>query len=109
MQLTSGSEAVILNYDYQPTSGNVGNITGESGICVTEGAGIEIVSLVQSVDKLFPLPGLVAAILNFGIQTASGYVDSVISKSDFVEHVGVIAVEIVSFTKAVQMSFPLPF
>ena len=66
-------------------------------------------SLVQSVDKLFPLPGLVAAILNFGIQTASGYVDSVISKSDFVEHVGVIAVEIVSFTKAVQMSFPLPF
>ena len=66
-------------------------------------------SLANSAEKLFPLPVLVATILNFGIQPTSGYVDSVISKSNLVEHVGVIAVEIVSLSQAVQKSFPLPF
>ena len=80
--------------DYQPTSGNVGSVTGESGICANEGSGVETVSLAHSVQKLFPLPVLVATILNFGIQPKSGYVD--ISKSDLVEKVGVTAVEIVS-------------
>ena len=32
MQLTSVSEAAILNSDYQSTSGNVGSVTGESGL-----------------------------------------------------------------------------
>ena len=64
-------------------------------------------SLANSAEKLFPLPVLVAAILNFGIQSKSGYVD--ISKSDLVEKVGVTAVEIVSLSQAVQKSFPLPF
>jgi hypothetical protein len=65
------------------------------------------VSLANSAEKLFPLPVLVATILNFGIQPKSGYVD--ISKSDLVEKVGVTAVEIVSLSQAVQKSFPLPF
>ena len=64
-------------------------------------------SLANSAEKLFPLPVLVAAILNFGIQPKSGYVD--ISKSDLVEKVGVAAVEIVSLSQAVQKLFPLPF
>ena len=55
-----------------------------------KGAGVEIVSLALSVEKLFPLLVLVTTILNFGIQPTSGYVDSDISKSDLVEHVGVI-------------------
>ena len=58
MQLTSVSEAAILNSDYQPTSGNVGSVTGESGICANEGAGVEIVSLAHSVKNVFPLPVL---------------------------------------------------
>ena len=66
-------------------------------------------SLANSAEKLFPIPVLVATILNFGIQPKSGYVDSDISKSDLVEHVGVIAVEIVAFSQAIQKSFPLQF
>ena len=109
MQLTFGSEAAILISNYQPRSGNVGSVTGESGICANERSGAETVSLAHSVQKLFPLPVLVATILNFGIQPKSGYVDSDISKSDLVEHVGVIAVEIVAFSQAIQKSFPLQF
>ena len=41
MQLTSGSEAAILNNDYQPTSDNVGSVTGESGICANEGMALK--------------------------------------------------------------------
>ena len=37
MQLTSVSEAAILNFDYQSTSGNVGSVTGESGLYTKEG------------------------------------------------------------------------
>ena len=109
MQLTSDSEAAILNNDYQPTSDNVGSVTGSVRHMRKWGAGVEIVSLANSAEKLFPLPVLVATILNFGIQPKSGYVDSDISKSDLVEHVGVIAVEIVSFSQAIQKSFPLQF
>ena len=107
MQLTFDSEAAILISNYQPTSGDVGSVTGESDICANEGSGVETMSLAHSVEKLFPLPVLVATILNFGIQPKSGYVD--ISKSDLVEKVGVTAVEIVSLSRAFQKSFPLPF
>ena len=44
MQLTFGSEAAILISNYQPRSGNVGSVTGESGICANEGSGVETVS-----------------------------------------------------------------
>mgnify|MGYP003444875627 CR=1 FL=1 len=37
MQLTSVSEAAILNSDYQSTSGNVGSVTDESGLYTIEG------------------------------------------------------------------------
>ena len=56
MQLTSGSEAAILNNDYQPTSDNVGSVTGESGICANEGMALK--------SCHWPLPVLVATILN---------------------------------------------
>lgn len=62
MQLTSVSEAAILNSDYQSTSGNVGSVTGESGLYTKEGAGVEIVSPAHSVKNVFPLP-----VLNFCI------------------------------------------
>ena len=53
MQLTSVSEAAILNSDYQSTSGNVGSVTGESGLYTKEGAGVEIVSPAHSVKMYF--------------------------------------------------------
>ena len=57
MQLTSVSEAAILNSDYQSTSGNVGSVTGEA-YTQKRGAGVEIVSLAHSVKNVFPLPVL---------------------------------------------------
>ena len=62
MQLTSVSEAAILNSDYQSTSGNVGSVTDESSIYTKEGAGVEILSPAHSVKNVFPLP-----VLNFCI------------------------------------------
>ena len=109
MQLTFGSEAAILISNYQPTSGNVGSVTGESGICANEGSGVETVSLAHSVQKLFPLPVLVATILNFGIQPKSGYVDSDISKSDLVEHVGVRQLKSWRFLKPFKSLFHFNF
>ena len=62
MQLTSVSEAAILNSDYQSTSGNVGSVIGESSLYTKVGAGVEIVSPAHFVKNVFPLP-----VLNFCI------------------------------------------
>ena len=51
-----------MNSDYQSTSGNVGSVTGESGLYTKEGAGVEILSAAHSVKNVFPLP-----VLNFCI------------------------------------------
>ena len=65
----------------QSTSGNVCSVTGESGMSANVGVDVGIVSLAHSVEQLFQLPGLVAAILNFGIRPTSGNADRVISTS----------------------------
>ena len=60
-----------------------------------------------SVQKLFLLSVLVAAILNFGCRPTSGHIGSGIFKSGMVENVGV-AIEIASPSLSVQKIFPLP-
>ncbi len=75
------------------------------------GVAVGTVSPAHCVQQLFPLPVYEATILNLVAgrrREMSGNVDSVISKSGLVEHVGV-EVEIASLSQAVQKLLPLPF
>ena len=78
-----------------------------------ENMGVEvgIAAPSHTVEKLFPLPVSVAAILNSvddRRREMSGKVGSVISLSSLVENVAV-DVEIASLSQAVQKLLPLPF
>ncbi len=57
-------------------SGNVGNAISESGVVENVGVDAETASKSISVQKLFLLPVLVAAILNFGCWPLSNHVVS---------------------------------
>ena len=48
--------AVTLNIGRRPRSGNIGGITGESGIIENMGVAVEIASLSRPSEKLFLLP-----------------------------------------------------
>ena len=81
----------------QPTSGNVGSFTGLVSPAWTQmwdSRWIRVAGSFRSIF-IFPLPFLLAAILNFGSRPMSGNVDSVIVKSVLVENVAA-AVEIAS-------------
>ena len=80
-----------------------------SGMVENVGAAAGTPSKYISVQKLFLLPVLVAAILNFGCRPVSGHVVSSISESGVVENVGV-AVGTASPSPSVQkLSLPLFF
>ena len=71
-------------------SGNVGSVISESGIAENVGVSVGTALKSMSVQKVFILPVLVAAILNFGCRPVSGHVvstSSAISKSGVVENV----------------------
>ncbi len=58
--------AAILNFGCPPTSDHVVNATSESGVVESVRVAAETASKSISVQKLFLVPVLVAAILNFG-------------------------------------------
>ena len=70
-------------------SDNVGSVIFWSGMVENVGVAAETASKSISVQKLFLLPVLVAAILNFGCRPLSNHVVSAISESGVVENVGV--------------------
>ena len=89
----------------------------KSGIVDNMGIAVGIAAPLFAVQKLFPLPVLLAAILNFGSLSSSTNVDqrrltsgsvlSVKSKSGVVENVGA-AFGIASQSTTVQKLFPVP-
>ncbi len=85
-------------------SGNVDSAISESGVVENVGAAAETASKSISVQKLFLLPVLVAAIVNFGRRSISRDVVSAISESVMVENVGA-AVGIASLSRSVQKLF----
>ena len=58
--------AAILNFSSRTTSGNVRGDVVKSGMVDNVGIAVGIVAPSLAVQKLFPLPVLLAAILNFG-------------------------------------------
>ena len=70
-------------------SGRVGSVISESGMVENVGVAAGTASKYISVLKLFLLPVLVAAILNFRCRPMSGHVVSAISVSGVVKNVGV--------------------
>ena len=90
-------------------SGHVGSVISESGMVENVGVAAGTASKYISVQKLFLLPVLVAAILNFGCRPMSDHVVSAISESGVVENVGV-ALGTASPSPSVQkLSLPLFF
>ncbi len=93
-----------LNFGSQPTSDNVDSVIPESGTADNMGVKVVIAAPSPTVQKLFPLPVSVAAILNSvdgRRHEMSGDVGRFIFKSGLVEYVGV-EVEIASLSQAVQ-------
>ena len=87
-----------------PTSDTVDRVISESSMVENMGVEVGIATPSLTVEKLFPLPVYVAAILrSVGGQhrKMSDNVDSVIFKSGLVENVGV-EVEIASISQSVQ-------
>ena len=87
--------AVILNFRCRPISGHVGSVIYELGMAESVGVAASTASKSISVQKLFLLPVLMAAILNFGCRPVSDHVLSATSESGVVDNVGV-AVETAS-------------
>ncbi len=85
-------------------SGNVGSAISESGVVENVGVAAKTASKSSSVQKLFLLPVLVAAILNFGCRPLSDHVVSAISESGVVGNVGV-AVGTASPSPSVHKSY----
>ena len=69
-------------------SGHVVSVLSESGVVENVRVATGNASKSSSVQKLFLLPVLVAAILNFGYRPISGHVVSAIPESGMVENVG---------------------
>ncbi len=69
-------------------SGNVGSAISESSVVENVGVAAETASKSISVQKLFLLPVLMAAILNFGCRPMSGNAGSHIPESGMVVNVG---------------------
>ena len=93
--------AAILNFGCRPLSDHVVSAISESGVVENVGVAAETALKYVSVQKLFLLQVLVAAILNFGCRPLSNEVVSAISESGVVENEGV-AVETVSPSPSVQ-------
>ncbi len=89
------------------TLGHVVSGTSEWGMVEKVGVASEIALPSFSVQKLFPLPVCLIAILRFPGVPTSGHVVSGISESGMVENVGVAA-EIASPSLSVQKLFLLP-
>ncbi len=89
------------------TLGDVVSGIYESGVVGNVGVDVEIASPSLSVQKLFPLPVCVVAILRFPCRATSGHVVSGISESGMVENV-CVAAEIASPYLSVQKLFLLP-
>ena len=70
-------------------SGNVGSVIFWSGMVENMGVDAEVALKSIFDQKLFLLPVLVAAILNFGCRPLSDHVVRAISESSVVENVGV--------------------
>ena len=101
--------ADIFGSRCRPMSGHVGSVISELGMVENVGVAALTASKSISVQKLFLLPVLVAAILNFGCRPVSGHVVSSISESGVVENVGV-ALGTASPSPSVQkLSLPLFF
>ena len=78
-----------MSFCGRPMSGRVGSAISQSGVVRNVGIAAETASKSISVQKLFLLPVLLAAILNFGCRPLSDLVVSAISESGVVENVGV--------------------
>ena len=81
-------------------SGRVGSVISKSGMVENVGVAAETASKSISVQKLFLLPVLVAAILNFGCRPMSDHVVRAISGSGVVENVSVA--DTISFVVVIQ-------
>ncbi len=69
-------------------SGHVDRVISESGVVENVGVAAGTTSESNSVQNVFLLPVLVAAIFNFGCRPMSGLVVSAISESGVVQNVG---------------------
>ena len=67
---------------------SVGSAIFTSGVAENMGVAVGIASPSLLVQKLFPFPVCIAAILSFGYWLMSGSVGTAISKSGMVENVG---------------------
>ena len=83
--------ADIFGSPCRPMSGRVGSVISESRMVENVGVAVGTASKYLSVQKLFLLPVLVAAILNFRCRRMSDHVDSAISESSVVENLGITA------------------
>ena len=72
---TSGIMAAILNFGSETMSGNVRSNIFKSGMVENVGIAVGIPMPSLAVQKLFPLPVSLAAILNFGSLLSSSNVD----------------------------------
>ena len=75
IQCTSGLQSAILNLTSRPTSGNVGNVTIDSGMVENVGLAVGISVICHSVPEIQFTSGLQSAILNLASRLTSGNVD----------------------------------
>ena len=114
---TSGLESAILIYDcrltstpsiyHHLTSGNVSDVTAESGMVKNIGANVEISAISLLVPDIHCTSGLLSAILNFRHRWTAGIVGSIIPRPHVIENVNaaeefslitLISVKVLHFT-----------